>query len=72
MKNIQEMLETPILGVVPEDDCVHESLSMRNAVFLTHPKSASAQSYKRIAARILGVEIKPEHRGFFARLFGRG
>jgi len=71
MKSIQEMLEIPILGVVPEDDCVQESLSLRNAVFLTHPRSPAAQSYKKIAARIIGVEIEPEHHGFFARLFGR-
>jgi len=71
IKSIQEMLESPILGVVPEDNAVQESLSLRNAVFLTHPKSVAAQSYKKIAARIVGAEIEPEHKGFFARLFGK-
>jgi len=70
MKSIQEMLETPILGIVPEDDCVQEALALRNAVFLTHPKSPAARSYRKIAARVLGIELEPEHTGFFARLFG--
>lgn len=51
---VKEMLEIPILGMIPEDLCVQESLSMRNAVVHTHPKSASSRAYKEIAARILG------------------
>ncbi|MBI3623176.1 P-loop NTPase [Candidatus Pacearchaeota archaeon] len=53
-ETVREMLEVPILGMVPEDIAVQESLSMRNAVIHTHPKSAPSRAYKEIAARILG------------------
>ncbi len=70
LQSVQEMLELPILGVVPEDTSVQEALSMRNAVVLTHPKSKVARSYKEIAAKILGKKIELEKKGFFAKLFG--
>jgi len=54
--NIKEMLELPILGVVPEDGHIQEALAMRNAVVSTHPKSAASRSYRAIAAKMLGKE----------------
>lgn len=60
LANIKEMLELPILGVVPEDDRVQEALAMRNAVISTHPKSKVAKSYKNIAAKILGKTVEDE------------
>ena len=53
---VKEMLECTILGSVPEDKCVQESLSMRDAIVHTHPKSKPARAYKEIAARILKVD----------------
>ena len=53
---VREMLEVPILGMVPEDSSVQEALSMKDAVVHTHPKSKSARAYKEIAARIMGVK----------------
>jgi len=69
LENVKEMLELPILGVVPEDSKIQEALAMRNAVFNTHPNSKSAKSYRRIAAKILGKEILVE-KSFWARVFG--
>jgi len=59
-ETVREMLEIPILGMVPEDLCVQESLGMRNAVVHTHPKSASSRAYKEIAARILGEKYNSD------------
>jgi len=59
-KNIKSMLEKPILAKVPEDDAVRESIMLRNALVLTHPKSSAAKSYKRLAAKIAGEEYKEE------------
>ena len=50
---VKEMLEIPVLGMVPYDLNISESLNMRNAVVNTHPKSNTARAYKEIAARIL-------------------
>ncbi len=57
---VREMLETPIIGMVPEDLSVQEALSMKNAVVHTHPKSISSRAYKEIAARIMGVKYDSE------------
>jgi len=54
--SVKDMLETTILGMVPEDICVQKSLSLKDAVVHTHPKSKSARAYKEIAAKLLDVE----------------
>ncbi len=60
LEDIKEMLEVPILGVVPEDKAVDESLLKKNAVIHTKPKSKAAKSYQDIAAKLLGRKKKPE------------
>jgi len=55
-ETVREMLEIPILGMVPEDISVQESLNLKNAVVHTHPKSKAARAYKEIAAKLLEVE----------------
>ncbi len=52
---VKEMLEVPILGMIPEDMCVQESLSLKDAVIHTHPKSNASRAYKEIAAKLLNV-----------------
>ncbi len=58
VENIKEMLELPILGIIPEDDCVQEALVMKDALIHTHPKSRAARAYKKIAAKLAGVNYK--------------
>lgn len=55
-ETVKEMLEVPILGMVPYDMDVKRSLNLKDAVVNTHPKSKSARAYKEIAAKILDVE----------------
>jgi MinD-like ATPase involved in chromosome partitioning or flagellar assembly len=54
------MLEVPVLGIVPDDSAVEESLVKKNAVINTKPRSKSAKAYMDIAAKILGKKRKPE------------
>tara|TARA_Y100000310_G_scaffold168635_1_gene168686 strand:+ start:2406 stop:3173 length:768 start_codon:yes stop_codon:yes gene_type:complete len=68
IKSIKEMLELPILGVVPEDLKVQEALSQRNAVFFTHPKSKVSRAYHRIAANIIGRDMEEFEQSFWDRL----
>lgn len=56
--NIKEMLELPILGVIPEDESVQEALALKDALVHTHPRSQAARAYKRIAAKLAGVNYK--------------
>lgn len=54
IKNIRDMLELPVLGVVPEDKNMQKALLMKNALIHTHPRSKAARAYREIAARIIG------------------
>ncbi|MFC1710775.1 cell division ATPase MinD [Nanoarchaeota archaeon] len=53
---VKDMLEIPILGMIPEHICVQESLNLKDAVVHTHPKSKPARAYKEIAAKIVGAK----------------
>lgn len=58
LASIKSMLESPIIGVVPEDKSVKKALNKRDAVVHTHPKSHAARRYHEIALKILGPEGK--------------
>ena len=72
ISNIKEMLEAPLLGIVPEDRSIKVSQMVKNAVIHSHPKSRAARSYKEIAKRIIGPEnlkTRIENKeGFFSRI----
>lgn len=53
IKNIQTMLEYPILGIIPEDQKVRESLLKRQIITKENPRSRVAIEYKKIASKIL-------------------
>ncbi len=52
-ETVKEMLEVPILGMVPEDVDMQRALNLKDAVVHTHPKSKSARAYKEIAANLI-------------------
>ncbi|MBM3233679.1 septum site-determining protein MinD [Candidatus Pacearchaeota archaeon] len=52
--NLKEMLEVPVLGVIPEDKSVRKSHVMKNAVVHTHPKSKASRAYREVAAKLIG------------------
>jgi septum site-determining protein MinD len=60
ISNIKEMLEVPILGIIPETDDVKESHVMKNAVIHTHPKSEASRMYMNASRRVLGEDLKVE------------
>jgi septum site-determining protein MinD len=70
---VKDMLEIPILGMVPEDFAVQQALSKKDAVIHTHPKSKAARAYKEIAANLLNVEYDSDKDkpSFWKRLFRR-
>jgi len=78
LSSIKSMLETQIIGVIPEDDSVKEALNMRDAVVHTHPRSRVSRKYNEIAAKILGPEAEKNLKknknflsGFFNMIRGR-
>ena len=68
LSSIKSMLETPIIGVVPEDKSVKEALTRRDAVVHTHPRSRASKKYNEIARKIAGSS-SDEEESFFSRIF---
>lgn len=54
-ETVKEMLEIPVLGMIPEDINVSKALNTREAVTHTHPKSKSSKAYKELASKITGL-----------------
>ena len=65
---IKSMLETQVIGVVPEDKAVKEALNLRDAVCHTHPRSKVSKKYHEIACKVDGRKVV-EKVGFLTRLF---
>ena len=55
-ETVKEMLEVPILGMIPEDKLIQEALKRKDAIIHTHPKSKPARAYKEIAANLTNLE----------------
>jgi septum site-determining protein MinD len=55
-ETVKDMLEIPILGMIPEDTNVRRSLNQKDAVVHTHPQSNASRAYKEIAAKIVNAE----------------
>lgn len=71
LPSIKSMLESPIIGVVPEDTSVKKALNRRDAVVHTHPKSRAAKKYNEIAVKIIGGPMKDKKpEGMFSKFFG--
>ena len=68
--NIAEMLELPIIGVVPEDGNVPNSVIAKDALVRAFPKSKGARAYRKIAAKLIGNNNYREKIGIWERFFG--
>lgn len=54
IRNIESLLDKPVIAVIPEDKSIRKSLILKDPVVYTHPKSESAIAYKKLAAYLLG------------------
>ncbi len=57
IRNIEAMLEHPVIAVIPEDPTLREALSLKNAIVFSHPSSNAAQSYMKLAGILCGKEV---------------
>jgi septum site-determining protein MinD len=57
ISNIKDMLEIPILGIIPEDINIRKSHILKNPVFHTHPKSRASRTFLDTSRRLLGEEL---------------
>jgi len=72
-EGVKDMLETDVLGMVPEDISVQKALALRDALVNTHPQSKAARAYKEIAAQLIDVhyDSKKDRPNIFKRIFRR-
>lgn len=71
ISNIKDMLELPILGVIPEDANVPKAVIMKDALIRTHPKSRASRAYRKVAARLIGKDDYKEKYSLWEMIFGR-
>jgi len=69
VSNVADMLDLPILGVIPEDKNVQISLRSKDALIHTFPNAKASRAYKKLAAKVAGVRY--EEPGFWTRVFRR-
>lgn len=53
-EDVEALLETPVIGIIPEDDTVREAVQMKSPVTFSHPNAPSSLGYKELAAKLLG------------------
>jgi septum site-determining protein MinD len=73
--DVLEILSTPLLGIIPENQGVLRASNVGAPVTLNEPTNAAARAYMDAAKRLEGEDLPvvlPFHRqGFLDRLFGR-
>ncbi|MFA4886704.1 MAG: cell division ATPase MinD [Candidatus Nanoarchaeia archaeon] len=57
LKDIENLLEHDVIGVIPEDRAVKFSQAKKKAVVHSHPDSAAAIQYQKLAGDILGEKV---------------
>lgn len=54
IKNIETMLDKPVIAAIDEDKSVSESLLMRHPVVYLHPNSRASKGFKLLANKLIG------------------
>jgi septum site-determining protein MinD len=62
---VEAVFDVPVIGVIPEDAKVRESIAIGNPVVLNNPYSPAAIGFKKLAAYLIGEEYTV---GFFAKI----
>ena len=74
VKDVQDILAIPLLGIIPESPTVLTSSNSGTPV-IADGLSAAGQAYTDLVSRFLGEDVPhrfmhPEKKGFFSKLFG--
>jgi septum site-determining protein MinD len=56
IKNIQTILEQPLIGVIPEDQYIKKALVKKEPVLHMYPHSPSGRAYQQLAAYLTGLK----------------
>jgi septum site-determining protein MinD len=73
--DVLDILSTPLLGIIPENEGVLRASNMGAPVTLNDPTNAAARAYMDAARRLLGQDVPmvlpSGRRGFIDRILGR-
>lgn len=58
IRNIEAMLERPVIAVIPEDSALREALAMKDTIIYSHPHAKAARAYLKFAAALCGQELQ--------------
>ncbi len=56
IRNIQTILEHPVIGVIPEDHHIKQALVKREPVVHIYPESPSGMAYQKLAGYLTGLQ----------------
>jgi septum site-determining protein MinD len=59
-QKVAELLNTRVIGVIPEDPNVRRAAAFKTPLVINTPKSPAAVAYKKIAAQLTGAAFKEE------------
>ncbi|MBU5688485.1 MAG: cell division ATPase MinD [Candidatus Aenigmatarchaeota archaeon] len=68
LEDIEDVLGVNIIGVIPFDKDIKKSLSLRQPLLSFNPYSPASIEIKKIAAKIINEEFKPEKFLFLKRI----
>jgi len=68
---IEMMIEAPVIGIIPEDAKIKESIFHKNPVVAHSPYSNASINYKKLAARLLGKTYEPPRFLRLRKIFNR-
>jgi len=54
VKDVEIMLESQVIGVIPEDEAVRKSVYSKTPVTSSHPEKDVSIAYKKLAAKLIG------------------
>ncbi|MBI4009970.1 MAG: AAA family ATPase [Candidatus Aenigmarchaeota archaeon] len=64
IKEIESMLESPVIAVIPEDDSIRKAQNKRDAVINLFPSSKVSKGYNRLSSYLLSESPSGEEREF--------
>lgn len=69
IKNVEEFLGVPVISIVPDDENVKNSLSMRKAVVDAYPFTKASFGFKKAAAVLVGQDYNAiNNHGFINKI----
>jgi len=60
VRNIEQMIEHPVIAIIPDDPCVKMSVVNKLQLVDTYPRSDAAVAYKKLAAALIGRHYEEE------------